>query len=339
MASYEFFRLVGDWLTAHLPKARRASPETVRSYRAALNCLVNYLRNEQGLALQDIGFGHVRRPALEGFRVWLVEKRGLAPASANQRIAAVKSFLAYCAGQDAALVAVWLDAKQLRAMRVPERPPDALPMTAVEALIRAPGQDTRLGVRDTTMILTLFDTAARVQELLDLQIVDVDTAPGAGRARLTGKGDKTRTVPIMDKTCRHLDQYLAIFHPGAADPAAPLFYTTWRGQRGPMSQDNVSLRLNKHADAARPGCPDMPEHIHAHQLRHARAQQMLRDKVPLPHIKEFLGHADIATTSIYASADNQMVREAIQQAATPGDEPAPLWEADDDLILRLAGLK
>jgi integrase/recombinase XerD len=73
--------------------------------------------------------------------------------------------------------------------------------------------------------------------------------------------------------------------------------------------------------------------------RHARAMQMLRAGVPLPHIKEFLGHANIATTSIYASADNQMVRDAIQQAAATTPDLAPLWEGDDDLILQLAGLK
>ena len=89
----------------------------------------------------------------------------------------------------------------------------------------------------------------------------------------------------------------------------------------------------------RPACPDLPNKIHAHQLRHARAMQMLRAGVPLPHIKEFLGHANIATTSIYASADNQMVRDAIQQAASTAPDLAPLWEGDHDLILQLAGLK
>jgi site-specific recombinase XerC len=67
--------------------------------------------------------------------------------------------------------------------------------------------------------------------------------------------------------------------------------------------------------------------------------QMLRAGVPLPHIKEFLGHANIATTSIYASADNQMVRDAIQKAAGNAPDLAPLWKGDDDLILQLAGLK
>lgn len=106
-----------------------------------------------------------------------------------------------------------------------------------------------------------------------------------------------------------------------------------------MSQDNMTYLLNKHATAARGHCQDLPERIHAHQLRHARAMQMLRAGVPLPHIKEFLGHANITTTSIYASADNQMVREAIQKAASTTPDLAPIWKGSDDLILRLAGRK
>ena len=116
------------------------------------------------------------------------------------------------------------------------------------------------------------------------------------------------------------------------------YYTTGAGQHQKMSQDNVSYLLNKHATTARPGCPELPEHVHAHQLRHARAMQMLRAGVPLPRIKEFLGHADITTTSIYATADNQMVRDAVQRAASSTPEPVPIWKGDDEMILQLAAL-
>ncbi|WP_442781293.1 tyrosine-type recombinase/integrase [Arthrobacter sp. MMS18-M83] len=91
-------------------------------------------------------------------------------------------------------------------------------MPAVEALIRAPGQHTGRGLRDTTIILLIFDAATRVQEILDLTPADIDTTPGRGRVTLTGKGRKTRTIPIMDNTCRHLDQYLNAFHPGTPEP-------------------------------------------------------------------------------------------------------------------------
>ena len=335
----EFFRLVRTWLTIHLPRARRLSPHTIRSYKTALNALLDYLRETQHLELNQITFEAINRSTITGFVTWLLDVKHLSASSANQRLAAIKSFLSYCAGEDPALVVIWLDVKHVRPARAVVHPPDALTMPAVEALIRAPGQHTTRGLRDTTIILLIFDAAARVQEVLDLTPADVDTTPGAARVTLTGKGRKTRTVPIMDKTGRHLDQYLSEFHPGTPEPKEHFFYTTWAGQHHQMSQDNIAYLLNKHATAARKQCPDLPERIHAHQLRHSRAMQMLRAGVPLPHIKEFLGHANIATTSIYASADNQMVREAIQKAASATPDLAPIWKGSDDLILRLAGLK
>ena len=339
MTSDEFFRLVRSWLAIHLPRARRLSPHTMRSYKTALNALLDYLRETTHLELTGITFDVINRAAITGFVTWLLDVKHLSASSANQRLAAIKSFLSYCAGEDPALVAVWLDVKHVRPVRAVVHAPDALTMPAVDALIRAPGQHTRRGLRDTTIILLIFDAAARVQEVLDLTPADIDTTPGAGRVTLTGKGPKTRTLPIMDKTGRHLDQYLSEFHPGTPQPDAPFFYTIRAGQRQQMSQDNIAYLLNKHATAARGQCPELPERIHAHQLRHARAMQMLRAGVPLPHIKEFLGHANIATTSIYASADNQMVREAIQKAASATPDLAPIWKGSDDLILRLAGLK
>ncbi|MGH3421081.1 MAG: tyrosine-type recombinase/integrase, partial [Streptosporangiaceae bacterium] len=222
MASDDFFGLVRAWLTVHLPRARRLSPHTIRSYKTALNTLLAYLRETRGLDLGEISFEAIDHAAISGFTLWLVETQHLSASSANQRLAAIKSFLSFCAAEDPALVAVWLDIRQVRPARAPIRTPDALTMAAVEALINAPGQQTRRGLRDTTIILVLFDTAARVQELLDLTIADIDTTAGQARVALTGKGRKTRTVPVMDKTCRHLDQYISAFHPGTPEPEALL---------------------------------------------------------------------------------------------------------------------
>jgi site-specific recombinase XerD len=338
MASDEFSGLVRGWLTVHLPRARRLSPHTVRSYKTALRTLLDYLRETRQLTLAEIGFDVIDHATVGAFTTWLVETRHMSVASASQRLAAIKSFLSYCAAEDPALVAVWLSVQRVRPARTPVHAPDALAMPAVQALIRAPGQDTRRGIRDTVMILLMFDTAARVQEILGLSVADLDTTPGRGRVTLTGKGRKTRTVPIMDKTAAHLDRYLDLFHPGQRDSNPVLFFTTRTGLRHPMSQDNVTYLLNKHAATARRTCRELPEHVHAHQLRHARAMQMLRAGVPLPHIKEFPGHANIATTGIYASADNQMAREAIQKAAGNTPDLAPIWTGGDDLILQLAGL-
>ena len=337
MSSEHFYALVRSWLSVHLPRARRLSSHTIRSYKTALKTLLAYLHHTRHLSLDQISFEVIDRATITGFTTWLTDA-GLSPATVNQRLAAIRSFLSYCAAEDPALVAIWLDINHIRPVRAPTPPRQELSIPAIDALIRAPEQDTRRGLRDTTMILLLFDTAARIQELLDLTVADITTRTGRATVTVTGKGHKTRTIPIMDKTARHLDQYTAVFHPGTPGPDTLLFFTIRGGRHQPMSQDNLTLLLNKHAAAARAGCPELPERIHAHQLRHARAMQMLRAGVPLPHIKEFLGHANIATTSIYATADNPIVRDAIQKAASTTPELAPLWKGDDDTLLRLAGL-
>lgn len=339
MKSDDFFALVRSWLTSYLPRSRRLSAHTIRSYKTALNILLEFLEETRSLKLERVGFDAITYSSMSDFISWLMDVRHLSATSANQRLAAIKSFLSYCAGEESALVAIWLDVKRVRPARAPQRVPDPLSMPTVEALIRTPGQQTAHGLRDTLLILLMFDAAARIQEVLDLTPADIVTTAGSGAVTLTGKGHKTRTVPIMDKTGRHVEQYLRMFHPDPIKPSPWLFYTVWAGERHQMSQDNVAYLLNKYAAIAREKCPEVPKQVHVHQLRHARAMQMLRAGVPLPHIKEFLGHANISTTEIYASADNQMVREAIQKAASSTPDPAPIWKGPDELILRLAGLK
>ena len=195
MASDEFFGLVRSWLTIHLPRSRQLSPHTIRSYKTALNALLDYLRQSQHLSLAEISFEVINRSTITAFLTWLLDSQHLGASSANQRLAAINSFLSYCAGEDPALVSIWLEVTQIKPARTSTRAPDGLSMPAVDALIRAPGQDTSRGRRDTTLILLTFDAAARIQEILDLAPADIDTTIGAARVTLTGKGRKSRTVP------------------------------------------------------------------------------------------------------------------------------------------------
>jgi integrase/recombinase XerD len=114
MAADEFFILVRSWLTVHLPRARRLSPHTIRSYKTAINTLLTYLTETRQVKLAEVSFEVIDRATITAFTTWLLDTRNLSPSSANQRLAAIKSFLCYCAGEDPALVAIWLDVKQTR---------------------------------------------------------------------------------------------------------------------------------------------------------------------------------------------------------------------------------
>ena len=121
-----------------------------------------------------------------------------------------------------------------------------------------------------------------------------------------------------------------------------VFYTVMRGRRKSMSADAVALFMTKYCNMAKEFCPDMPDKVHPHMLRHTRAMHLYRSGMPLHLLSQTLGHASEETTRIYAFADTEMKREAMSKAdALRGGNPPPLaiWEDDDEMILTLAGLR
>lgn len=147
----------------------------------------------------------------------------------------------------------------------------------------------------------------------------------------------------MEKTVLHLKEYLKVFHPTYLENADDyLFYTIIKGKKGAMSPDNVSVFIKKYAEQARISCPEVPKRVYAHLFRHSRAMHLYQSGIPLSYIKDFLGHESSTTTSIYASADTTMIRDALEKAAkldSNSTAEIPVWEGDEDMILKLCGLK
>jgi len=203
----------------------------------------------------------------------------------------------------------------------------------VKALLAAPDPATRRGLRDTVLLSTLYDTAARVQEICDLNTADVRAARPM-LVTLHGKGSKTRRVPLMDPTARLIEDYLdrRAPHRGVGTDADPLF-------NGPeqtrLTRWGVTKILARHVQSLRRRDPDYAPglNITPHVIRRTRAMHLLQAKVNLIYIRDLLGHADISTTEIYARADAEAKRKAIEsayQSLTP--EPLPNWTADQDLL-------
>jgi len=157
-----------------------------------------------------------------------------------------------------------------------------------------------------------------------------------------GKGKKIRMVPIMKETVQHYKSYIKRFH-NEFENNIPLFYTVIHGMKNQMSDDNVARFITKYTEMSRKICTVIPEKITPHMFRHSRALNLYRKGVPLPLISEWLGHSSPETTLIYAYADTEMKRAAIEKA-TDANHPlrnkAGFDEVtfDEGMFRRLYGL-
>lgn len=331
------FASIRRFLTSYLPLQRGASPHTVRSYRTALRQLVDHLAGEGGGGIGALSFGSITEGAVASY-LDAVERSGASVSTRNQRLAAIRSFLAYAAAEDVAVVAVLARVQRIPRKAGPSGPVEYLGEAELAALLAQPDPSTRRGLRDLTMLVVLYDTAARIREALGLRLGDLHLGPHP-YAVLHGKGGKARSVPLMARTAALLGRYMREFHP-ERDPAEALFYTVVGGRRKGMSYENAAKAIARYGEMARAACPAFPERLHAHMLRHTRAMHLYQDGVPLSYVKDVLGHANINTTSIYASSDLKMLREAMEPLSRPLETFAPLpdWRTERERLMRLAGL-
>jgi integrase/recombinase XerD len=336
----DFYGLARDYLHTYLPKVAQHSPKTTQAYRISLECFLDYLTDHEHVDRASVSFDHFDRTHLKGWLAWMADERGYAPTTIALRLSTAKAFLAYCAAEDLTLVALAQAAKTLRAPAIPTKPIEYLTEAQTRAVLAAFDGTKAKSRRNRMLLILLYDTAARAGELTTLTLQDLHLSQ-PGHVRLTGKRNKTRTVPLTTKATEHLRVYLDEFHPNTATlPATrPVFYSLHHGQPTPLSVDTVAAALKQAAQLARTDCPSIPEHIHCHMLRKTKAMDLYRQGIPLPIIMRLLGHENASTTAaFYAFATIDMMREAIN-AATPAITSPPTQRLTEDQLRTLYSLR
>jgi site-specific recombinase XerD len=329
--------LAGRWLTKfftdYLAGERAASPRTVTSYRDTMKLLLTWLRDSEHIPPEKLRLADIDRPRVLRFLDWLQAERGCSAATRNQRLAVIKSFSRYTAVEQPDRLD---QVTQILAIRQKNSPtPDLGHLTGdeVKVLLTEPGTASTRAVRDTVLLALAYDTAARVQELCDLNVADIRRA-NPMTVTIRGKGSKIRYVPLMGPTAQLVADYLEHLDPhrGVGADADPLFHGPNHSR---LTRSGIAKLLARHVRTVRtrdPGwAPGLP--VTPHTLRRTRAMHLIQAGVNLIYIRDLLGHVDVSTTEIYARADAEAKRKAIENAYEPlAPDTLPDWTTDPSLI-------
>jgi site-specific recombinase XerD len=336
-----FFKYVRGFLTVYLPRQKCCSDHTVKAYKDAINLLRLFLEEEKHTPFTKITFDLFDHTLVGEFMDWLKTSRNNSASTRKSRLTALKSFFNYAATEDPSLMVTYIELKKVPTQKLTRPNIEYMSEKALSTILSQP-KSTRYGMRDRFVMVLMYDTAARVQELLDLRLSDLRLSDSTPCVYLTGKGRKTRAVPLMQKTIEHFDVYMKEFHSKATRGAEDLlFYTVIKGKVGRMSEDNVASFLKRYGISARRICPEVPERVYPHLFRHTRAMHLYQMGMPLSYIKDFLGHTSVNATDVYARADVTMLKTALEKASQScavSDEQ-PIWLDNEELILKLCGLE
>ena len=247
-----FFKYVRSFLTVYLPRNKCYSSNTIKAYRDTINLLRLFLWERRKVPFTDITFDMINHDFVYEFLEWLQTARKCSVSTRNQRLAALKSFLHFCAIEEPSLAAIYMDVQNITALRDTKKAISYMSQNALKTILTQPNIKNKRDLRNRFFMIVMYDTGGRIQEILDLRLRDISLDLDIPCIYLTGKGNKVRAVPLMEKTVLHLKEYLKVFHPTDVENADDyLFYTVIKGKRGAMSPDNVSVFIKKYAEQAR----------------------------------------------------------------------------------------
>ena len=332
MKQTDFARTLTRFLSDYLPSQRNVSSNTIKSYRDTFKQVLKYFDFELNIKPEYLTFEKIKAEEIRGFLCWLEKSRNVGINTRNQRLAAIHSFYRYAQTEHPENM---LECQRILGIPFKKREQKTIEFLNRECLkyiLEQPNTSKQKGRRDLTLIATLYDTGARVQELIDLKTRDVRLTQPA-TITLTGKGNKQRSVPIMKKTRGLLENYMKennLLENGRQDQ--PLFYNS---NRNPFTRPGIAYILDKYFKQAKEVHPEIlfSDRLHPHMFRHTKAMHLLEAGVNLIYIRDFLGHVQVTTTEIYLKANTETKRKVLEAAYMEVvTQDIPVWSEDTDLL-------
>jgi len=321
--------LIQSFFIDHLPLQKGLRLASIRSYRDTIRLFLHFVSEQQRrpiarLSIQDLSFEQVL-----AFLNHLEQQRGNAVRTRNQRRAALNTFFAYLALRTPEMLAACQQIAAIPVKRTSLPETHYLEREEVAALFRSLPKEGHFALRDRTLLLFLYNTGARAQEVADLRVEHLDLKPPA-KVQLHGKGDKWRVCPLWEETVKHLRQLL---DERRAMPKETVFCAA-RNQ--PLTRFGIYKIVRRHAAPWDTHGPQ-PRRITPHLFRHTAAVHLLESGVEINVIRCWLGHVSLDTTSRYAELTLRAKAKALNACALGSDisvvsRTRTAWKDDKSLL-------
>lgn len=323
-------RTLRGFFAEHLPSVRGVSPHTVRSYRDSIALFLRFLAEHRERPVVRLDLDDFAPDSVIAFLEHLESARGNCAATRNARLAALHAFARYVAAHTPEHLATCQRLLAVPFKRTRVRAVEYLEGEEFRAMLDIVDHHTPGGRRDHAILLTLINTGARVQELLDLRPVDLQL-DRPFRIRLMGKGRKERFCPLWPRTAEALRAL--VIELGFGNDSCERLFRNRRGE--PLTRFGVRYLLRAYAQRAQTSAPGLAhKRVHPHTMRHTAAVHLLQSGVDLVTISHWLGHASVETTNRYAAVDLETKRAAVEKAGPIGDSDPTLaaWRSDASIL-------
>ena len=311
-------RSISLFIDSYAPNHITDSSDTLKSYTSTLNKYLAFLEDKKSYTLQTIEKKCFERPMIEEWLRYMRNEEHLQPDSCNVRLSGIRTFLKYLGTRNIEYKYLYLDAMEIKMKKTGKKKVKGLTRNAVKTVFAEPDQSTKTGKRDFLFMMVAYGTAARISEILAIQLKHIHLDCSKPYITIIGKGDKIRTLYILPKLVAYLKRYIKDNFGEKSSPDTYLFCSRNRNSNGrPISSKAIENRLHLHGERAHKKCADVPVDLHAHQFRHARATHWLEEGINIIEISVLLGHEQLSTTMKYLDISTEEQAKAL---ATLDDE-------------------
>lgn len=302
--------LLTSFFSKYLSGQRGVSSNTIKSYRDTFIIFFRYLDEYEQFRPEKLTFESFNSELVLRFLQWLETVKGNSISTRNNRLAAIHSFIKYVMMQEPTLIESCKNILDIRSKKSVLKPPVYLTIKELQCILSKPKNETKQGIRDLAILSLLYDSGARVQELIDLIWRDIHLEKPATIV-LTGKGNKSRIVPLMPDTLKIITCYKnSLLHVNLDEN----IFVNQSSQK--LSRSGVEYIIGKYATLAGNELSSIKEKkITPHVYRHSKGMHLTQADVNIIYIRDLLGHSSVQVTERYARADTRSKRKALEKAS------------------------